>query len=305
MKYFAAGFFFILSTVCMGQDYKITGNIFDKNTKAPLPYSTIEVPAIKSGTISDSTGNFQIILNNSISGSYVYFSALGYLKDSIVLSDAGSEKNLSVGLVPKVFDIDEITVFPGKYKVKTLGITKAKNNQRWNYGLPTLQRAIFIENKDYAEDFFIGKISVYIDTIGFPEAPLRVHLYSLDKENNIPGSDLLNENIFIRNAKGGDFVSLDLSHKNIRFPQEGVYVGIEWIYENDDYYYIKSIRSKDSAGEYYSADLKGYGPTLGIVTVKDKSQYWKKLVGADWENNSSRSKNIHPIINVELIKYKD
>nr|WP_319397669.1 hypothetical protein [uncultured Carboxylicivirga sp.] len=114
----------------------------------------------------------------------------------------------------------------------------------------------------------------------------------------MPGKDLLESNVILRNANAGEYNQIDISENQIAFPKSGVFVFIEWLRDGDEYYYTKKIRN----GNNPPFKLKGYGPTLGIISTKDQSEYWKKLVGEQWANNSEKSKRIHPMIFISVFE---
>lgn len=296
-----------LSLICsqniIAENKELTGKIINSKTNEIIPYATIAIPQNNKGTISDSLGNFKLTINEQDLNCKIYISALGYFNDSLQINEKNLDEVLIINLRPKTYSLTEIKVTPQKYKLFKFGITKPNKKGWWNYGMPGLQRAIYIPNNNKTE-CIISDLNVFIDTVGFPEAPVRVRIYSVKNNNIEPDVDLLRSNVIIRNSKGGEFVTVDLSSHQIVFPENGLFVGIEWLYENETYFYTKVMKRKSKKGKDNSFELRGYGPTLGITSKKDKTIYWKKLVGSEWKANSKTSNKIHPVIYLTLAQKK-
>ena len=291
----------IYSQNIFASDKLLTGKVINSKTNEIIPYATLAIPQNKKGTITDSLGNFKITINEQDLNGMIYISALGYFNDSLQIIRENLDEILTIKLNPKTYSLAEIKVTPQKYKLTEFGITKPNKKGWWNYGMPGLQRAIYVPNPKNIESL-ISSLSVFIDTVGFPQAPVRVRIYSVKKDKTEPDEDLLKSNVIIRNSKGGDFVTVDLSSHQINFPEDGLFIGIEWLYENEEYHYTKVMKRNGKNGD--SFELKGYGPTIGVISKKDKTIYWKKLVGMDWEANSTSSNKIHPVMYLTLAQKK-
>jgi len=287
------------------ENSSIIGKVIDSHSKEGIPYATVTLPKSHKGMVTDSLGYYKMPITKNELNTFMYISALGYSVDSILIEQQLLGDTLTTEMIVNEHNLQEVKVFPKVFKFQKLGITKpSKSPGYWNYGMPGLQRAIFIPNSKYLINCTISSLSFYLDTVGFPEAPLRVRLYSVRADKVYPDVDLLQSNIIIRNAKGGEFVNVDLKDFQIEFPENGIFVAIEWLYESEKFYYKKQIERKDKDGNDISFELNGYGPTLGITSVKDSAVYWEKLVGADWKLGSKSSNKIHPVIYITLMEQK-
>jgi len=273
----------------------ICGKIIDSESLAEVEYATITIPNKQFGIVSDIQGCFNIDLNKIEKSDFIYASALGYFPDSILLNSGINTDTLVIKLKRKNFQLNEVVIHSQKIKSIKLGIDNTPKRIMWNYGLPGLQRAIFIDNKKNNKNLFISSVGVYIDTIGFSQTPLRIRILS-KSENGLPDKDLLESNVILRNSIAGEYNIIDLSEYQIAFPTSGAFVSIEWIEEGEEFYYTKKIVN----GNKPPFELKGYGPTLGIISSNDNSKYWKKLVGKQWGENSKNSNKIHPMIYINL-----
>nr|WP_321452566.1 carboxypeptidase-like regulatory domain-containing protein [uncultured Carboxylicivirga sp.] len=275
----------------------INGKIVDSASLIGVEYATIVLPQTQKGVVSNQKGYFSLNVSNCNNPIYLKVSALGYSPDSVLLDNILDSDTLQIKLSRKVFNLEEVVVKPTYTKMVQLGVSKEPKRIMWNYGLPGLQRAIFIDNTKNASNLYISSIGVYIDTIGFSDAPLRIRVLA-KAANGMPGKDLLESNVILRNANAGEYNQIDIRENQIAFPKSGVFVSIEWLRDGDEYYYTKKIRN----GNNPPFLLKGYGPTVGIISTNDQSQYWKKLVGEQWVNNSTKSKRIHPMIFISVFE---
>ncbi|WP_075591129.1 carboxypeptidase-like regulatory domain-containing protein [Labilibacter marinus] len=296
-------FCLIFSQNIFAQDRELKGKVIDLKTNHAIPYATIVIPQNKKGTITDSLGNFKLTINEKDLKCKIHFSALGFINDSLQVNENKLDEEVVLSLQPKTYSITEVKVTSQKYKLLKYGILKPNRKGWWNYGMPGLQRAIYIPNKE-KEKCFVSHLNVFIDTVGYPSAPLRVRIYSVKKDSIQPDVDLLKENVIIQNSRGGEFATVDLSSHQIILPENGLFVGIEWLNDDDSYHYTKIMKRKSKKGKDNSFKLKAYGATLGITSKKDKTIYWRKLVGEKWRPNSTSSNKIHPVMYLTLAQEK-
>jgi len=85
----------------------IQGTVFDKNTKDPVGYAYLYFSGTFSGTQTDPDGNFNLDAskNRSIP---LTISAIGYY--SVTLNEYLTGKPLSVYLIPKVYELNEVKI---------------------------------------------------------------------------------------------------------------------------------------------------------------------------------------------------
>ena len=85
----------------------IKGTVFDKNTKDPVGYAYLYFSGTFSGTQTDQNGNFTLdaLKNRSIP---LTISAIGYY--SVTLNEYLTGKPLSVYLIPKVYELNEVKI---------------------------------------------------------------------------------------------------------------------------------------------------------------------------------------------------
>lgn len=108
---------------CCCQSSKITTNgiVIDKHTSKPLPFAHIQIHDY--GTVTNVDGAFSI--NKLVPGQYLKASYMGYVTDSILISDP--TEFVVVGLQPSVTQLDELVVYTGENLVRNLLNNIGKN----------------------------------------------------------------------------------------------------------------------------------------------------------------------------------
>src|ERR1051326_7104063 len=105
-------FLFLLFTFTLGaQITKVTGVIYDAETKEPLPFVAVAYVGIKTAVTSDFEGKFSIA--TALVADSVSFSYLGYLKKTVKIN-RNTTQNILVYLQPDVKVLEAVTVLPGE-----------------------------------------------------------------------------------------------------------------------------------------------------------------------------------------------
>ena len=96
----------------------IHGRVIDQHSKQPIVYSTVEIKTLKTGTYTDSTGNFSI--NTQDYSDTLEFNSLGYEMRKFPASDF-RDSIITIELKPHVFELQEVVVVPKKVKTIRMG----------------------------------------------------------------------------------------------------------------------------------------------------------------------------------------
>jgi len=104
MKCVVFSFLFIFNTIFLTA--QVTGTVYDKSTKLPLPFCNVTVPNSSKGTMTDVNGYFKI---NTKIKSTILLSFIGYKTKSVRVT----KQNMSIFLKPKSILINEINVVMG------------------------------------------------------------------------------------------------------------------------------------------------------------------------------------------------
>jgi hypothetical protein len=207
--------------------------IKDFKTKKELPYATINFLQKNKGLYTNERGVFLLpeIKSDSIEISYIGYDSLKFkaskIKDTIFLRQSS-------------IILSEIEINTGKSKEKVIGYIRKKKNLSWHIKKKT-ELATLIRYNKYYKDAYIKKIFIPISKEGgikkgniwesdFPDfrSVFRVHLYS--NSEGKPNKSVLKNSILIEcDQNSSNILEIDITDEFIKFPKEGVFVGVEMI----------------------------------------------------------------------------
>jgi hypothetical protein len=286
--------------VCTGQEIDLHGKIEDSNTGQPLSYATIEILSLHTGTITDSDGNFNLlIIPKDIIRDTIIFSHVGFEKKYMSLQELiHSGKVIVLDEMPVM--LGEINITPGKYSTQILGVRDSKPSGMQYANVFGANKGNFMKN-DRKKPGWIKSVSYYVHPDGNPLTPFRVRIYGVD-ENRKPGKDILNRSIIV-SANGPGWVKADLSEYHVPFPEKGVFIAMEWINSGDDFYFEKEVAVKGKDGKLETVKRKYYGQSLGTVWQKGEAIMWGSTLGNDWipYDFNNKGKSMHAMIHAEII----
>jgi hypothetical protein len=259
----------------------LKGKITDAETNEPLPYATIEIYSLRTGTIANNYGFFELSVNSKNQNhDTVAFSFLGYAKSKISVADFLSSENKIISLKLSHISLGEVVIMPKIYNTVELGVFDKKPESKQVTNVFNNKTGNYVENKK-RQIGWVKSVSFYIDTEGHPETPFRIRIYDLYKEKNCPGDDILNENLIVSATESGWF-TVDLTNYNIQFPIDGMFVMMEWINSGNKYFYEKEMPEKRENGGTVKVFRKFYGQALGSVLRQPKMITWGLTLGNDW-----------------------
>jgi hypothetical protein len=280
-KYFGLIIILISVGYSFGQSSLLKGKLIDVETNDPLPYATIEIYSLRTGTNANNSGVFELFANSQNQNiDTVEFSYLGYAKRKFSVADFLRLENKIISLKSSNISLGEVVVMPKKYKTVELGIFDKKPESKQVTNVFNNRIGNYITNKKQ-QIGWIKSVSFYIDAEGHPETPFRVRIYDLNREKNCPGNDILNENLIVSATESGWF-TIDLTNYNIQFPIEGMFVMMEWINSGDKYFYEKEMPKKNENGETVKVVRKFYGQVIGSVLSQPEMITWGLTLGNDW-----------------------
>lgn len=172
--------FLTISSAFFAQQ-KITGTIFDKSTKQPIPFVSIGIIGKSAGTLSNEQGFFDITFLENQKKDSLKISAIGYKPLVFLVSDFIKEVNKSIGLEALPTQLAEVIIRSKKAKYKILGTTKYTKNNCTGFAdiegnWKGSEAAILIKNKKNCQienfSFFVIQ-NKYNDSLSF-----RLNLYS-------------------------------------------------------------------------------------------------------------------------------
>ncbi|MDR0560828.1 MAG: carboxypeptidase-like regulatory domain-containing protein [Prevotellaceae bacterium] len=223
--------FFILcisnvSTV-FSQDFN--GYIVSQNNK-PVAYSSVYLSGKQTGIIADSAGRFRLpysILDYNTDTLTV--SSTGYKSKKIAITDLKKfleDRENTIMLENEIITLEELIINSSSNSSRDYGFFNLKSANIFISGKPGAKICVFIENED-AIDKIIQNINIKTDRQNDKTKKLRLFFCSKS------GTD------FVVNSFGKDDIiisdfskknlTVDVSRYSIPFTKEGIYVGIEWI----------------------------------------------------------------------------
>ncbi|WP_441824102.1 carboxypeptidase-like regulatory domain-containing protein [Maribacter spongiicola] len=265
--------FLLMMGVSHAQEVLVEGHVYDDKTKTAVPYANISFLKTLKGTSSDEEGYFYIDVPEDYLERDVHVSALGF-KDTIMPARVIKEKK-KIYMQEETFELEEVVV------VQSLGDSQVLNpvsSYSIKSGFSSAETpwvlALYFPNIGAAKKY-LEKITIHVQQnsqFKRESSKFRLRLYDVDKDTRKPSNDIIRKSIILESSKTEDYVSIDLSSMNIRIPDEGIYVGLEWIFLPYNWYtntYKHAITNKNVVEDRFA-------PTF--AAVYQKNQNFKTMV---------------------------
>ena len=293
---FIALFSFIIVPFAYAQKVEIKGVIVDKDTKEPLPFTSIGLKNEQIGALTNEHGQFVVPAPTQNTADSLVVVALGYGRRAVLVKRGVAVASLTIELPKRAVALGNITVKAGKIKNLGLGSRSDDPGEGMIQGLPGSQYAFFVKNEKQKKLGNVRTVSFYIGENGFPREPFRVRIYKADGNYNAPNTDLLTENVVVSASRGGEWYTIDLSTYNIKAPEEGFFVAMEWIVGGDKFYTTN-----------FMDNYTPYGQIMRPTFEFKESRTWSYTIGKGWNlltlaNSSGRRYNA--MIKAEVDMYK-
>ena len=274
--------------VCSITNAQIKATITSSENNSPIPYVNIWIENENIGATSDTNGLFEITANTTDKN--IVFSALGF--ETLTIS--ANEIKDNVTLINSTEELDEVLLIKRKNeKGLTVGEFNKKHvNFYFSCGeTPWITARYFPYKDEYTKTPFLQKLEFITSTHFEPKnGKVNIRLYEVN-EHGFPGNYLYDENIIVNIEKGrNNKIAVALFNDlDITFPKNGVFIAIEWLIIEDNYYETK-IKFK---GQKKKSIMKGYNPSIGTVPF-DSNTYsfiyrlgkWEKI----WQNKHTTMK---------------
>lgn len=162
----------ILQTIVsslFAQTIRLNGSVMDAEKNAPIQNINIFLKDTRIGTVSNQKGDFSLSLPIIYENRYLYFTGIGYRKDSLLIRNIQSP--VTVSLQPETYRLTEVYVMPDSTLLTLL--RRAYSRIPENYPTsPTLYEAFYREssqNTDHEQaDFMEAILSIYKDPYNKP-----------------------------------------------------------------------------------------------------------------------------------------
>ncbi|GEM_PF-2138831 len=153
------------------QAIRIHGIIIQSESSLIIPNINIFLKDNRIGTVSDQSGSFSLNLPSSYANGYLYFSGVGYQKDSLLIRDIKSP--VTIKLQPETYRLTEVYVMPDSTLLTLLRRAYAKIPDNYPT-VPTMYEGFYREstknNKKEQADFIEAVLSIYKDPYDKPSS---------------------------------------------------------------------------------------------------------------------------------------
>ena len=268
---FIALFLFSIIPFAQAQKAEIKGVIVDKDTKEPLPFTSIGLKNEQIGALSNEHGQFIVPAPTQNMADSLVVVALGYARRAVLVKRGVNIASLTIELPKRAVALANVTVRAGKIKNLGLGAKSDNPGEGMIQGLPGSQYAFFVKNDKKKRLGNVRTVSFYIGENGFPREPFRVRLYKADGNYNAPNTDLLTENVVVSAPQGGQWYTVDLTPYNIIAPEEGFFVAMEWVVSGDKFFATN-----------FMDDYTPYGQIMCPTYEFKESRTWNYTMGKGW-----------------------
>lgn len=279
-------FILIIPQFVFGQ-FTLKGHICDSETSVGIPYCAVIIRSAERGTMADDWGYFELTLPEGFShGQPVEILSLGY--ETLHASVRDMLNSDTILLKSTAFEIPEVVVMGNRLKRYKLGVRRgASSNGSYSFCTKQIsQMALYIPNPKGIEGY-VSAISFRVNKDkGIPNAPFRLRVFEKTDTSDAPGNDLLHQSVIIQGGENGGWVTSDVDSLNIPFPQNGLFVGMEWLYN------LPYIHRDGKECYNHSVDLTG--------TIKER-RTWIRSLAANWDKWELFDKQLVHNIMVEIV----
>ena len=268
---FIALFLSAIVPLANAQKVELKGVIVDKDTKEPLPFTSIGLKNEQIGALTNEHGQFVVPAPTQNTADSLIVVALGYGRRAVLVKRGVAVASLTIELPKRAVALGNVTVKAGKVKNLGLGSRADDPGEGMIQGLPGSQYAFFVKNDKKKRLGNVRTVSFYIGENGFPREPFRVRLYKADGNYNAPNTDLLTENVVVSAPQGGQWYTVDLTPYNIIAPEEGFFVAMEWVVSGDKFFTTN-----------FMDDYTPYGQIMRPTYEFKESRTWNYTMGKGW-----------------------
>ena len=220
----------------------IVGKVVDFLTNEPLVYVNVGVVGQPLGTITDENGVFKLETYGLPVEATIRFSMIGYNAKTYSVENLLDNNEKTIGLESSIFQLPEVVIIPGKPRI----IGETKNVLRGNYsGWGGVEHG---KGNEIGIKMELGELPVKVKSLhmhifkqSFDTCLLRLHIRNII--NELPGDELLTQNIYLPITKESGWVEIDLSQYQLIFKGD-IILSLEWISaKGDDKNKYFSVRS--------------------------------------------------------------
>lgn len=279
--------FLLCSLWCTAQQVDFEGFVLDSKTNAPIPYVNISFLNTLKGTSTDEDGHFLLELSKDFLEKKIHVSSLGYRDTVLMASQVFKAKKLKMKAA--AFELDEVVVIEDLGDSKVLNpISSYQVTSGFDSSSTPWILALYFPNIG-ATKKYLEKVTVFFQrNANFKQdrARFRIRFFEV-VEGKVPGNDLVNKSLVLEHHQVKEYISLDVASMNLKIPEEGIYVGLEWLFIPSNWYKrteVGPITKKNRVEDRFA-------PTFGGI-YSPNANYKTMVYGmGEWRDFKVRSKN--------------
>ena len=206
----------------------VYGKIIDLETKEGVPYANIGIPNKELGTIADQDGTFMLRVPEKYLHDTLQVSSISYQPIKMTVQEVATTASF-IKLPPSPHRLKEVTIEAKSFRKQTrLGWMRGKEGV---LPLDSAQGgscvALLLEAPE--KPFQVAEVQFRLMYNSKDTLRLRLHFYEFDSINQLPGKEILHENIILKGQKKFGWLKFDLRKYLIQINQKRFLVGFEWI----------------------------------------------------------------------------
>lgn len=261
---------------------QIIGTVKDSKTKEPISFVNIGVENQNIGVSANEKGEFS--LPNLNTNDVVIFSAVGYK----MLKINAEKLPETIFLEQQVIELGEILVIPRRNNnSKSIGKINSKKVDAFfaNRGLPQITAKFIPYTESISTTRFIKSIKI-VTRSEIKNSIFNIRLYK-PNEKGEPSEFYYNQNIVGTCEKGKKITEINVENLNIRFPENGLFVGAEWLIVEQN----KFVSEYNEVGKKEKIKKTEYSPWFGGKVEKENFG-WTYFNNSTWQKQVKFSADI-------------
>lgn len=208
----------------------VVGKVIDIHTNESLPHVNLGIESTSIGDVTDVSGNFKILIPDSLLSSELTFYTQGYLVKRVPISQFREDGSSLIYMTEKVVTLSNVIVKAKSsfnsvsYKVKDKMSARASTSlSQDEYG----GSAIAVLYEGPAEGFWINSVKLKIRETSADSLKVKVQFFeSLDGS---PGKDLIEQALFFSVKGNRGWWEIDLTDLNIYLPSKQFFLSFELV----------------------------------------------------------------------------
>lgn len=275
--------YFIFQTIIIPAQTKV--KITDAENQNSIPYATIIFKNSNTYKSAENDGTIEISKDENI----VEIQAFGYETLKVhnfqnVYSLKPIYKNINNLEIYK--SQNTIHIRAGKIKKEIFKQSLGSNSSN------LIILNLFNYKSDYPKLTFIKKIRFLSDVDYKESATINIVLY---KNTEGKPSGEVWESFLVICKKGKNISELSLENKNIVFPKEGIFIGFEWILNNENKYLLEK-----HDGRYQKEIVTGINPQILTQKNSETNIFVKSKIEHNAKNQFKFPNNDNRSLSIEL-----